>query len=130
MDLEHLTGSELSIETVVDLSDTASAVGSGGVEVLSTPSMILMFEQAARDAVQQLLPDGYTTVGVQVNIEHISATPVGEKVRVKAGVTAVEGRKLIFDVTAHDEHGIIGKGTHQRFIINLDRFMKKLSERN
>lgn len=130
MDLEHLTGSELSIETVVDLSDTASAVGSGGVEVLSTPSMILMFEQAARDAVQQLLPDGYTTVGVQVNIEHISATPVGEKVRVKAGVTAVEGRKLIFDVTAHDEHGIIGKGTHQRFVINLDRFMKKLSERN
>ncbi len=130
MELEHLTGLEYSFETVVDDSITASSVGSGGIDVLSTPSMILLFEQASMDAVQSSLPEGYTTVGIKVDIEHLSATPVGETVTARATVKEVDGRRIVYCVTASDEHGIIGEGTHIRFVINLDRFMKKLSERN
>lgn len=130
MDLEHLTGMERTIETVVDRPSTASAVGSGGVDVLATPSMILLFEQAARDAVQAALPEGYTTVGTAVNVQHLSATPVGGKVTVRAVVEKVDGRRIHFRVTAVDRHGTAGKGTHERFAVNLKNFMEKLSRRN
>jgi len=130
MELEHLKGLEYSFEIIVDNSITASAVGSGGVDVLSTPSMILLFEQSSRNAVQPSLPKGYTTVGIKVDIEHLSATPVGEKVRVNARVTKVDGRQIFYEVNAFDEHGIIGKGTHTRFTVNLKRFMEKIGQRN
>lgn len=130
MDLEQLTGMERTVETVVDSSSTASAVGSGGVDVLATPSMILLFEQAARDAVQSALPEGYTTVGTAVNVRHLSATPVGEKVTARAVVVGVEGRRIHFRVTASDRRGTAGKGTHERFVINLRNFMEKLSGSN
>jgi fluoroacetyl-CoA thioesterase len=130
MELLHLSGLSHSAETTVVESITASAVGSGGVDVLSTPSLILLFEQAARDAVQHALPEGFTTVGIKVDIEHISATPLGEHVRAEATVIAVEGRRITFEVSAVDEHGTIGFGNHVRSVINLNRFMKKLSDRN
>ncbi len=129
MELNHLIGTEYTIETVVNSSMTASAVGSGGVDVLSTPSMILFFEQAARDAVQPALPSGFTTVGIKVDIQHISATPTGEKVTASAKVIEVDRKQIVFEVTASDEHVLIGKGTHTRFVVNLDRFMKNLSDR-
>ncbi len=129
MDLDHLIGLEHSVEITVDDSVTASSVGSGGVDVLSTPSMILLFEQIARDAVQPALPEGFTTVGTRVDIEHISATPMGEKVRAGASVIEVNGRRIIFAVCASDRHGTVGRGTHERFVVDLGRFMEKLAER-
>jgi predicted thioesterase len=129
MDLDHLMGLSRNIEITVDRSITASAVGSGGVDVLSTPSMILLFEQAARDAVQGSLPEGYTTVGTSVDIRHVSATPVGEKVTVEARVVDVDGRRIIFEVSASDRLGPVGEGIHQRFVVDLEKFMDRLDER-
>ncbi len=121
---------EHSIETTVDGTMTASAVGSGGVEVLATPWMILLFEQAARDAVQEYLPEGQTTVGTRVDIRHVSATPVGERVTAEAVVKEIDGRRIVFHVSARDEHCRIGFGTHERYIVELDEFMRKLSGRS
>ncbi len=123
----QLAGKTRSRAVTVDGSMTASAVGSGGVEVFSTPSMILLFEQVARDAVQEHLPQGYTTVGTKVDVKHLSAVPVGEKVTISAIVDSVEGRKLIFRVEASDRLGPVGKGTHERLIVHLAKFMEKVS---
>ncbi|MBD3276734.1 MAG: hypothetical protein GF388_00390 [Candidatus Aegiribacteria sp.] len=129
MRLEHLNDIEYTIERTVQQSMTASALGSGGVDVLATPYMILLFEQAARDSVQEHLPEGYTTVGTQVNIKHLSATPVDEKVTVTARVSDTNGRRIYFQVEARDEHQLIGIGKHERFLVNLDKFMNRLEER-
>ena len=123
MDLKHLKGLERTVELKVTEAVTASAVGSGGVEVLSTPSMILLFEQAARDAVQPGLPEGHTTVGTRVDVRHLSATPMGETVTVTARAVDVEGRRVVFKVSAFDRKGEIGAGTHERFVVDLQRFM-------
>lgn len=129
VELADLVGFESSVETRVDGSLTARAVGSGGVEVLATPSMILLFEQAARDAVQDSLPEGFTTVGTRVDIQHLSATPVGERVVVTAVVTGVEGRRLVFRVRAADRLGTVGMGTHERYVVDLEDFMRRTSNK-
>lgn len=129
METEQLIGKENTVFRTVTADMTASAVGSGGVDVLSTPSMILWMEQAARDAVQNFLHDGYTTVGVRVAIRHLAATPVGEKVSISATVDKTNGKLLIFRVEAKDEHNRIGEGYHDRYIVNLKKFIGKLSER-
>lgn len=128
-DTEHLVGLEKSLEMMVDETVTASAVGSGGVEVLATPSMILMFEQAARDAVQDSLPEGWTTVGTKVDVEHLAATPKDELVRVSAKVTGTCGRRIVFHVTASDRMGTVGQGTHERFIVELKSFINRIADR-
>ena len=107
MELEHLKDIEHTIRKTVEASMTASALGSGGVDVLATPYMILLFEQAARDSVQRHLPEGYTTVGTEVNIKHLAATPVDEKVTATARVTGTNGRRIYFQVEARDEHKLI-----------------------
>jgi fluoroacetyl-CoA thioesterase len=130
MNYDHLIGSERTITAVVEYSMTASAVGSGGVDVLATPQMILLFEKAARDAVQAQLPPGETTVGTMVSVSHFAATPMGEEVRATARVTKVDGRRIVYSVSASDQHRQIGEGTHERYVIDLDRFMKKLAGNN
>lgn len=112
-------------ETTVTSENTAAAVGSGLVPVFATPAMIALMENAAVNAVQAQLEEGQGTVGTLLNVSHDSATPVGMKVWAEAEVTAVEGRKLTYTVTAFDEAGLIGKGEHQRFIIQADRFLAK-----
>ncbi|MBN2586309.1 MAG: thioesterase family protein [Candidatus Fermentibacteraceae bacterium] len=129
MNLDHLIGLQRSVEITVDDKVTASSVGSGGVDVLSTPSMILLFEQTARDAVQSALPEGFTTVGTRVDIRHISATPVGERVRAGASVMEVTGRRILFAVSASDRHGTVGAGTHERYVVDIVGFMEKLVEK-
>ena len=129
MELEHLKDIEHTIRKTVEASMTASALGSGGVDVLATPYMILLFEQAARDSVQRHLPEGYTTVGTEVNIKHLAATPVDEKVTATARVTGTNGRRIYFQVEARDEHKLIGIGKHERFLVNLDSFMSRLADR-
>jgi fluoroacetyl-CoA thioesterase len=111
---------------VVERAQTASEIGSGSVEVLATPMMIALMEAAAVDAVQEYLPDGWTTVGTRVDIEHLRATPLGGVVTAEASLVKREGRILEFAVTASDSAGVIGQGNHQRHIIDLARFMERL----
>lgn len=118
-----LTG---TAETVVRETNTALAMGSGSLHVFATPSMIALMEQAACNAVAACLDEESTSVGTFVNITHDAATGMGKKVTAKATLTAVKGRKLVFEITAADEDKQIGKGTHERFIVNKEKFMAKL----
>ena len=113
-------------ETVVRETNTALAMGSGSLHVFATPSMIALMEQAACNAVAACLDEESTSVGTLVNITHDAATGRGKKVTATATLTAVEGRKLVFEITAADEDKQIGKGTHERFIVNKEKFMAKL----
>ena len=113
-------------ELLVGEENTASHLGSGNVAVLATPEMIRLMEKAAVAAVDHLLPDGYRTVGVEVNVRHLAATPVGMRVRAQAELIAVEGRRLTFRVAAFDEVERIGEGEHRRVIIDLERFKERV----
>ena len=112
-------------EEVVTAEKTAASVGSGLLPVYATPMMIALIELTACSSVQEQLEEGQGTVGTQLNVAHLSATPVGMKVWAETEVTAVEGRKITFSVKAFDEKGLIGEGTHQRFVIDNERFLKK-----
>ncbi len=113
---------------VVTKSHSAREVGSGSVDVFATPMMIALMEAAALNAVQSYLPEGWTTVGIRVDCDHFRATPVGDEVSATATLINKEARTLHFSVEAMDSHGIIGKGHHQRFIINIEKFMQKLNK--
>ena len=113
-------------ELLVGEENTTSHLGSGNVAVLATPEMVRLMEQAAVAAVDHLLPDGHRTVGVEVNVRHLAATPVGMRVRAEAELIAVEGRKLTFRVEADDEVERIGEGEHKRVIIDLERFEERV----
>ena len=113
-------------ETVVRETNTALAMGSGSLHVFATPSMIALMEQAACNAVAACLDEESTSVGTLVNITHDAATGMGKKVTATATLVEVQGRKLVFEVTAADEDKQIGKGTHDRFIVNKEKFMAKL----
>lgn len=104
---------------------TAKTVGSGTLDVLATPVMIAKMEEAAWKAVAEHLEEGSGSVGILMNAQHLSATPVGMTVTCKAELTAVEGRKLVYKVTAWDEKGPIGEGIHERAIIQNERFVAK-----
>lgn len=107
-------------------ANCASAVGSGGLDVFATPSMVALMENAAMNAVAPFLPEGSTTVGVEINTTHIKPSALGAVIEATATLTAIEGRKLLFDVEARDAIGTIGKGTHVRFVVDIERFMAKL----
>lgn len=112
-------------ETVVTPENTADAVGSGLVPVFATPYMVALMENAAVNAVQPAMEENQGTVGTVLNITHDAATPIGMKVWAEAEVTGVEGRKITLSVRAFDECGPIGSGTHERFVITVDRFLAK-----
>ena len=118
-----LTG---TAETVVRETNTALAMGSGSLHVFATPSMIALMEQAACNAVAACLDEESTSVGTLVNVTHDAATGMGKAVTATATLVEVQGRKLIFEITAADEDKQIGKGTHERFIVNKEKFMAKL----
>src|SRR5262245_58068861 len=118
VDIEKLQpGLSAEITTVVD--DSLVVKHMGGEGVLSTPSMIGLMERAGIQAVQQLLPEGFTTVGFEVNVKHFAATPKGKKVTVRAELLEVDGRKLRFKVEAHDEDKKVGDGTHRRAVVQI-----------
>ena len=119
-------GLKYTSTTVVTRDNSASAVGSGGIDVFATPSMVALMENAAMNAVAPFLPEGATTVGAEISTTHIKPSALGVEVQATATLTAVEGRKLLFDVEACDATGLIGKGTHVRFIVDIERFMSKL----
>jgi predicted thioesterase len=114
-------------KTMVDEALTAKFIGSGIVDVLATPMMIALMEAAAMDAVQPRLPDGWTTVGTKIQIEHLRATPKGEEISATAVLVKKEGRKLIFSLQAFDRYGLIGQGSHERFVIHIKKFQEKIS---
>ncbi len=116
-------------ETVVVFENTAAAVGSGLVPVFSTPSMIGLMENSAVNAVSPYLPEGEGSVGTFLNVTHDAATPIGVKVWAECELTAMNGKALTFTVTAYDEHGVIGKGTHGRFLINVEKFLSKVEKK-
>ncbi|MFZ5917979.1 MAG: thioesterase family protein [Chloroflexota bacterium] len=115
--------------TVVTEANTARHLGSGSVEVLATPEMIRLMEQAAVAAVDHLLPQGQRTVGVQVDVRHLAATPLGMTVTARAKLLEVDNRRLLFHVTAYDDADKIGEGTHERFIVDLARFAERLAKK-
>lgn len=117
-------------EHVVNDMDTASHWGSGGLPVFSTPALVGLMESAAVIAVIGHLSIGQGTVGGQIDVRHLAATPVGMKVRARAELIAVENRKLIFKIQAWDEVELIGEADHVRFVINEEKFMTKVGEKN
>ncbi len=112
-------------ETVVTEHNTADAVGSGLVPVFATPYMIALLENAASISLLPYLAADEGTVGTHLDVAHTSATPIGMKVWADAVVTAVDGKKITFEVSAFDEAGEIGRGTHERFIIRPEKFLAK-----
>ena len=112
--------------TVVDNTNTAVALGSGDMEVFATPAMVALMENAAMNAVAPHLETGQTTVGIEISTTHIKASALGATITATATLTAIEGRKLTFAVTALDGDNIIGEGTHTRFIVDRERFLAKV----
>jgi fluoroacetyl-CoA thioesterase len=114
------------LEHTVTDADTASRWGSGLVPVFSTPALVGLMESAAVKALTGHLPAGQTTVGGHIDVRHLAATPVGMRVRARAELTAVEGRKLVFKIQAWDEVELIGEADHERFVVELARFLGRV----
>ena len=114
-------------QLLVKEENTAAHLGSGHVSALATPEMIRWMEKASVAAVDPLLPEGYRTVGILVNVRHLAATPMGMEVRVRAELTEVDGRRLVFRVEAHDEVEKVGEGEHHRMIIDAEKFGERVS---
>ena len=112
-------------DDIVTDKNTAAAAGSGGLQVFGTPFMVALMEKAAWTSIAPYLAEGEGTVGTKLDISHISATPVGMKVWAESEVTLVDGKRIELKVAAYDEKGLIGEGTHERFIITNDRFLAK-----
>lgn len=123
--MDITVGMKGEVSTLVEREDTAREVGSGDLLVYATPCMVALMEGAACEAIADALSDTQTTVGTALNIEHISATPVGLEIRAEAEVMEVEGKVITFAVRAFDEAGEIGKGTHKRVIVNSQKFLDK-----
>jgi predicted thioesterase len=115
--------------TVVTPDITAKHVGSGSVAVLATPEMVRLMERAGVAAVDHLLPDGHQTVGIGVDVRHLAATPLGMKVRATATLKEIDGRRLTFEVKAWDEVELVGEGIHERMIIDVARFLKRVQQK-
>lgn len=114
---------------IVTIETTAARFGSGLVAAFATPAMIALMENAAFAATKESLPVGQTTVGVELNVKHLAATPVGMNVRARAELMQLDGRKLIFNVEAWDDVEKIGEGTHTRFIVDGERFEKRFQDK-
>ena len=113
----------------VELKNTAVSMGSGTLPVFATPAMILLAEQAASECLIPELQDGESSVGILVNMKHTSPSLVRAKVTCRVEVKEVDRARVVFDVVVSDDHGVIGTGAHERFIIKADRFMSKAEER-
>lgn len=116
-------------ELIVGEEHTAPRVGSGRVAVLATPVMINLIEAASLKAVEHLLPGGHQSLGTRLDVKHYAATPVGMKIKAIAEVVKVEGRQIYFVVRAEDEKEPIGDGTHERVVVNVERFDKRVQRK-
>ncbi len=119
------TGIKGRQELVVTQELTAKNMGSGVMDVFATPAMLALMEKTAFTSVAEYLNEGCGSVGTKVDIEHVASSPVGMKITCDSELIEIEGRKLVFKVEAYDEKGLIGKGTHERFIVENKKFQEK-----
>ena len=124
-DVNVAVGLKGEAKLVVGDADTARALGSGDVDVLGTPRLLALFEQATCDALAGVLEPGQSTVGMRVQIDHLQPTPVGAEVEVEAYLERIEGRRITFTVTASDSGGLVAAGKVTRVVVDVDRFMAK-----
>jgi predicted thioesterase len=129
VDSKITIGKTAAVSAKVDESNTALAVGSGNLPVFATPMMIALMEQAACAVLSDALPEDETSVGTMINVQHSAASPIGATITATATITAVFGRKITFKVTASDNIGEIGNGTHERFVVDSERFMGRAEKR-
>lgn len=122
-------GMKARVEDMVTQENTAISAGSGTLPVFATPFMCALMEKSAWMAIASGLNEGDSSVGTKLNISHLSATPVGLKVWAESEVTAVDGKRIEFKVSAGDEKGLIGEGTHERFIVTNERFLSKAAKK-
>ena len=126
MSFENLNvGAKNFVDAIVTENDTALAMKSGSLKVLATPKIICLVEEAAATLAEKFLPAEYTSVGKNLNVNHTAPSPIGAKVHVEVELVEVDGRKLIFKVAASDDVGKIFNGTHERFIVNREKFQAK-----
>ena len=123
--MDIMIGAKGEARMLTEREDTALEVGSGSLLVFATPCMIALMEGAACEAIAEFLPEDKTSVGTYLQVEHLSATPVGLEVWAEAEIMQAEGNCVTFQVTAYDESGLIGQGTHKRVIVNTQRFLDK-----
>lgn len=116
----------LEKEFIVETKHAASQMGSGDLEVLSTPSMIAFMENVAKELAEEKLKLGETTVGIDLNVKHLKATAIGKKVRIQANLTEQNKSILFYEIEAYEEEYLIGKGTHKRAIVDASQFMENL----
>ncbi|MBQ8958293.1 MAG: thioesterase family protein [Bacteroidales bacterium] len=121
-----LKGLRHSEMLVVEHKDTAAVYGSGSLEVFATPAMIALMEKTCLESVNDKIGEGNTTVGIAVNIKHLKASPVGVTIRCEAKLVEVDRRRLVFEVRCFEGETLIGEGTHERFIVDSEKFMNKL----
>ncbi|MCJ7434094.1 MAG: thioesterase family protein [Anaerolineales bacterium] len=125
-----ITGLNAEISVIVTESDTAAKWGSGLVPVFGTPALVGLMEATAVKALEGHLPEGQTTVGGHIDVHHLAATPVGMKVRARAELTAIDGRKLTLQIEAWDEVEKIGEAKHERFVIDTEKFITRVRAKN
>ncbi len=111
----------------VESQHTAKAYGSGLAEVYATPAMIALMENAAYRSIEEFLPEGYSSVGMEINMQHLKATLPGKQVKAISKVTEVDGRKVTFEIKVFENEELAGNATHKRFVIDNERFMKNLN---
>ena len=116
-------------ETIVTKELCANAWGSGGLEVYATPAMIALMENTAWASVEPCMEEGRSTVGTKLDVSHLSASPVGARITCESELVEIDGRRLVFKVSASDDAGLIGEGMHERFIINTEKFMARTEEK-
>ena len=130
LDLSKLkVGAKGSAELLVGVEHTAPRIGSGRVSVLATPVMINLFEAAALAACEELLPAGFQSLGIHLDVRHFAATPVGMRVTAVAELAGIDRRTLSFRVEARDEKEIIGDGRHERVVVNVQRFDERVQKK-
>ena len=127
--MEITPGLSGSVEITVGEEHTAPSIGSGKVRVLATPVMINLIEAAALKAIEHLLDPGYQSLGTHLDVHHVAATPVGMRARATAEVTKVDGRTVTFKVEARDEKDVIGYGTHERVVVNVEKFDARVQKK-
>ncbi len=126
LELHLPAGLKGTAEMVVGEQHTAPRIGSGRIHVLATPVMINLIEAAALAAIEQSLPEDHQSLGTRLDISHTAATPVGMRVRATAEVLRVEGRTVYLRVRAEDERELIGEGSHERVVVNVERFVERV----
>lgn len=128
MEFSLTKGKTALAEMLVGQSDTASSYGSGLIDVFATPAMIAFMEKTAMLSIQSELPAGYITLGTEICVTHVKATAMGKRVTCETELMEINGKKLLFKVRAFDEAGLIGEGTHRRYIVNAEEFVNRLSQ--